>query len=92
MARTRREKEALPQIMAIHAEELKTNPYCYFELAYTRATGWMVWVCDKCPDPDTMQPYQGRKIITNGQGATPEEAAKNALILYKAKSCQTPQT
>lgn len=51
------------------------NPYCYFELAYTRQTGWMAFLCDKPKETDP-----NRKVIASGQGATPDEACRMALI------------
>lgn len=57
-----------------HSKMLEDNPYCYFELAYTKQTGWIVWLCSKPKqdDPD-------RKILTCGQGSTVNIACKNAL-------------
>ncbi|OTG82548.1 hypothetical protein B9T31_14750 [Acinetobacter sp. ANC 4558] len=64
----------LSKVVAIHAEMLETNPYCYFELAYTRSTEWMVWICSKNREQDP-----NRKVLLNGQGSTTEEACENAL-------------
>lgn len=64
----------LQQLIDKHAELLEQNPYCYFELAYTRRTGWMAWVCSKPQQDDEF-----RKVLACGQGETPEEAAKNAI-------------
>ncbi len=64
-------------LIARHAEELERNDYAYFELAYTRQTGWMAWITDK--------PFQGpvlnpdRKVLARGQGGTPAEACRDAL-------------
>ncbi|MFP0373809.1 hypothetical protein [Acinetobacter nosocomialis] len=65
---------ALQRVLEIHEEMLEENPYCYFELAYSRTTDWMVWICSKAlvNDPN-------RKVLLHGQGLTPEEAAQNAI-------------
>jgi hypothetical protein len=57
--------------------ELEKDPYTYFELAYTRTTGWMAWICDRIPVAG--RPQSGRKIITCGQGSTVEEACFRAI-------------
>jgi len=64
----------LSKVMAIHSEMLESNPYCYFELAYTRTTEWMVFVCSNSREVDP-----GRKVLLCGQGFTPEEACVDAL-------------
>lgn len=71
----------LNKVMSIHKEMLESNPYCYFELAYSRTTDWMIWVCSKALKNDP-----NRKVLLRGQGLTPEEAAKNALENYKEPS------
>ncbi|MCH7274995.1 DUF3850 domain-containing protein [Burkholderia gladioli] len=69
--------DPIAALIARHAEELDRNDYAYFELAYTRQTGWMAWITDK--------PFQGpvlnpdRKVLARGQGATPAEACRDAL-------------
>lgn len=64
----------LEKLLSIHDGMLEENAYCYFELAYTRQTGWMSWICSKPreDDPD-------RFVLAKGQGSTPEEAALNAF-------------
>lgn len=78
---------ALEQLTAIHAELLKDNPYCYFELAYTRKTEWMVFLCDKPAEGviGTSEYGANRKVIVQGQGWTQEEACKAALASYSAE-------
>lgn len=49
-------------------------PHLYVELARTRATDWMAWICTHNKDT-----HPNRKILTNGQGSTVEEACENAL-------------
>lgn len=57
-----------------HAALLEENPYCYFELAYTRPTGWMAWLCSH-----PKETHPDRKVLARGQGDTPDEAAADAL-------------
>lgn len=72
--------EALNQLLELHAELLEENPYCYFELAYTRQTMWMAWICSNAREQDP-----NRKIIAKGQGSTPEEACKDAIAKAEGK-------
>ena len=67
-------------LLQTHESLLEENSYCYFELAYTRQTEWMAWICSK---PQEVDP--NRKVIAKGQGSTPDEACKNALEFYYAK-------
>jgi hypothetical protein len=68
---------AYQDLLDLHAGLLETNAYCYFELAYTRRTDWMAWLCSNHRDDDP-----NREVICNGQGATPEEACRSALKNY----------
>lgn len=61
-------------LIAAHAEQLDQNDYAYFELAYTRHTAWMAWLCSNSRDDDP-----NRKVIAKGQGDTPEEACAAAI-------------
>lgn len=72
---------ALPKLLDHHAALLEHNSYAYFELAYTRSTGWMAWITDKPAkgEPGTAEYARSRKVIARGQGDTPEEAAADAL-------------
>lgn len=74
----------LSKILEIHSEMLKTNSYCYFELAYTRYTEWMVWVCSNSRESDP-----NRKVLLTGQGSTPEEAAADAINNYEQQQGQS---
>lgn len=71
--------EKLNKLLALHAELLLDNDYCYFELARTRTTDWMAWICTDAYEEDPR-----RKILAKGQGSTPEEACANALSYYNA--------
>ena len=77
------EQTNLAKVIAIHAEMLQTNHYCYFELAYTRYTEWMAWICSNAREQDP-----NRKVLLRGQGSTPEEACADALNNYEQE--QTP--
>lgn len=68
---------AFEELTQLHAELLQSNPHCYFELAYTRKTEWLAWVCTKPSEDDP-----SRKVIAQGQGWTPEEACKAAVNYY----------
>lgn len=72
------EQTNLTKVMAIHAKMLQTNHYCYFELAYTRYTEWMVFICSNSREQDP-----NRKVLLRGQGSTPEEACTDALNSYE---------
>lgn len=64
----------IASLIAKHAEMLEANPYAYFELAYTRTTDWMAWLCSNAreDDPD-------RKVLARGQGTSPHQACSQAL-------------
>jgi hypothetical protein len=64
----------LTELLEAHAKMLEENPYAYFELAYTRQTEWMAWLCT-----DSYENDEKRQIVARGQGSTPEEAAEDAL-------------
>lgn len=71
-------EDPIRALIAKHAELLADGPYahyCYFELAFTRHTGWMAWLCSnqREQDPD-------RVVLANGQGSTPDEACRAALL------------
>lgn len=73
--------DAFAGLVAFHAEQLDSNPYCYFELAYTRSTAWMAWITDRPAqgEPGTATYAKSRKVIVRGQGDTPTEACQDAL-------------
>jgi hypothetical protein len=33
----------IQKLIELHGELLAENPYCYFEIAYTRPTEWRAW-------------------------------------------------
>jgi len=63
--------DAISAILAKHSELLESRPHAYFELAYTRATDWMVFMREG-------RMSEGR-MVANGQGLTPGEACQSAL-------------
>ncbi|UWX68864.1 hypothetical protein [Burkholderia gladioli] len=69
--------DPIAALIARHAEELERNDYAYFELAYTRQTGWMAWITDKPLQGPVLNP--DRKVLARGQGGTPAEACRDAL-------------
>lgn len=73
----------LQQLIELHGSLLEQNPYCYFELAYTKATGWMAWICTNHLEAD---PF--RKVLARGQGESPEEAADAALESFHSAKHQ----
>lgn len=71
--------DALAPVLAlldVHAALLDANPYAYFELAYTRQTGWMAWITDKPFHGPVINP--DRKVLARGQGDTAAEACAAA--------------
>lgn len=60
--------------------------YAYFELAYTRRTGWMAWLTDRpaSGEPGTAEYAKSRKVIAQGQGDSAEEACQDALDVMAA--------
>lgn len=76
--------DPIRELITKHAEMLESGPYahyCYFELAYTRHTGWMAWICSNQREQDP-----NRKILAKGQGSTPDEACRIALEMLAATS------
>lgn len=68
-------KDPITRFVAAHQKLLDDgNHYAYFELAYTRQTAWMAWLCSKPREDDP-----NRKVLACGQGETPAEACAAAL-------------
>lgn len=78
--------DAFTRLVAFHTEQLDSNAYCYFELAYTRSTAWMAWITDRPAqgEPGTAAYAKSRKVIVRGQGDTPTEACQDALNALNA--------
>lgn len=73
-------------LIAVHSEHLKANEYAYFELACTRQTGWMAWICTY-----PQETHPDRKVLAKGQGETPQGACNAALSDYVARTTQQSQ-
>lgn len=65
---------AFQDLLKIHERLLEKNPYCYFEVAYIRTTGWMAWLCTNALELD-----KNSRIIARGQGVSVEAACKDAI-------------
>lgn len=72
---------AIERLIDAHADYLEANPHCYFELAYTRTTGWMAWITDKPLAFTVVNP--DRVVLASGQGDTPGAACVSALDSIK---------
>lgn len=79
--REKRGGNAIRDLIAKHAELLGESDYTYFELARTRQTDWMAWICSH---PSETHP--DRKILARGQGETPDAACRDAMadLSYRA--------
>ncbi|MGY6272734.1 hypothetical protein ACXIUT_23895 [Achromobacter denitrificans] len=78
--------DSIRALIAKHAELMRSNDYGYFELARTRQTGWMAWLCSH---PVETQP--DRKILARGQGETPDDACREALADFERRSALLEQ-
>lgn len=81
-------------LINMHGLILETTPHAYFELAHTRSTGWMAWVCDKpaTGTPGTPEWNSSRTVLASGQGDTPDEACDAAIdqLIAPADSAEIP--
>lgn len=75
---------SLDALINVH-ELVEDNPYCYFELAHTRQTGWMAWITDKPLYPVQEVANPDRKVLARGQGDSAEEACRIALAAISAQ-------
>lgn len=73
-----KKNDPVRSLISAHAQLLDANPYCYFELAYTRRTEWMAWLCSKPSEDDP-----DRIVLAKGQGSSPDSAATDALNSIK---------
>lgn len=64
-------------LLAKHQALLADSERTYFELAYTRPTGFMAWITDKPLASTVVNP--DRKVLVSGQGDTAAAACANAL-------------
>ena len=68
------------QLAALRNRLGETNPHTYCEVAFTRQTEWMAWLCDKSPDPGTGRPLPNRIVLARGQGESMNAACFNCLL------------
>lgn len=73
--------DAIRDLIAKHAELLESSDYVYFELARTRQTGWMAWLCSH-----PAETHPDRKVLARGQGETPDEACREALADFEMRA------
>lgn len=71
---------AIEGLIRLHKKALESNPYAYFELAYTRQTEWMAWLCSESAEVNPK-----RIVYAKGQGSNPETACAEAI-----KDCVMP--
>lgn len=76
--------QSMQKLIALHDElRLGDYPFCYFEVAYTRTTDWMAWLCSAPKEADP-----NRKVIAKGQGMTAEAACADALAGYSERKIE----
>lgn len=73
--------DPLRGLLNMHGLMLETNPHAYFELAYTRYSGWLVCVCDKQGTgiPGTREWNSSRTVLASSRGDTLDEACDDAI-------------
>lgn len=72
--------DPIRQLIELHAELLEGSDYVYFELARTRQTDWVAWLCSH-----PAETHPDRKVLAKGQGSTPDEACRDALKDHAAR-------
>ncbi|MFY4037918.1 hypothetical protein ACOTJL_19410 [Achromobacter xylosoxidans] len=78
--------DAIRDLIAKHAELLDKSDHTYFELARTRQTGWMAWLCSH-----PAETHPDRKVLARGQGETPDEACREALDDFEMRAAIAAQ-
>jgi len=70
----------IKRFMALYEIIREDNPYTYMEIACTKQTDYMAWICSRPRevDPD-------RKVIATGQADTADKACKQALKDYHSR-------
>jgi len=68
----------IEKLIELHGELMVENPYCYCEIAYTRQTEWMAWICTNAREQDP-----NRKVLATGGGMTADDACAAALEHYR---------
>ncbi|MBR8656739.1 hypothetical protein KDH83_25830, partial [Achromobacter sp. Marseille-Q0513] len=78
--------DATRDLIAKHAELMEASDHTYFELARTRQTGWMAWLCSH-----PVETHPDRKVLARGQGETPDEACREALADFNMRAALAAQ-
>ncbi len=85
---------AFQKLIELHDKLVQEDPYTYFELAYTRQTGYMAFICDRPAEGIIGSATYGenRTILAKGQGDSAEEACAEALKNYIPKGYNSGST
>lgn len=75
------ERDYINEAIALHAEMLKENRYCSFELTYTNQSKSRLLICSNTGEQDL-----NRKVLVKGVAYTLETACKKGLELYAQKN------
>lgn len=80
--------DSIRRLIVAHADLLDQHPHCYFELAWTRSTGWMAWLTDKPAqgEPGTAEFARSRTVLARGQGDSADEACRDALAALASRT------
>ena len=71
----------LAEFLELYASERKLNDYAYMEIACTRATGYMAWICSH-----PKETHPDRVVLACGQGSDEEEACDKAIVDFYDRS------
>lgn len=94
LAAARVDADPIQALIREHAALIEAGEnYAYFELAYTRQTGWMAWLTDRPGrgEAGTAEHARSRKVIARGSGDTAEAACADALAAVDAARAQSSQ-
>lgn len=78
--------DAIRDLIAKHTELQDRNDHTYFELARTRKTDWMAWLCTH-----PVETHPNRLVMARGQGSTPDEACRAALVDFDTRAALAAQ-
>ena len=70
----------LTEFLELYASKRESNEYLYMEIACTRQTNYMAWLCSH-----PKETHPDRVVLACGQGFDVEEACKNALVDFYEK-------
>lgn len=75
--------DPIRELILAHTGLLERYPNCYFELAWTRTTGWCAWLTNRpaTGEPGTAAFALSRKVLARGQGDSAEQACLDALAV-----------